>query len=80
MVDAEAPIHLFPEVFVLLTYELKDDVKVKDALEDVDLILKSNFGVYMDIDVEQAAILGGLKQSKSWSRILAKSNTAKAIG
>jgi hypothetical protein len=74
MVDAEAPIHLFPEAFVLLTFESKDTQKVQSALEDVDLILKCNFGVYMDIDEERAAILGGLKQAKSWAIILEKSH------
>lgn len=67
MVDAEAPIHLFPEVIALLTFGSDGGKKVKKALEDVDLILKCNFGVYLDIDEEISAIEGGLNQAKTWS-------------
>ena len=67
MVDAEAPIHLFPEVIALLTFGSDGGKKVKKALEDVDLILKCNFGVYLDIDEEFSAIEGGLNQAKVWS-------------
>jgi len=65
--DAEAPVHLFPEIITLLTFGEDNGDKVAKALEDVDLILKCNFGVYMDIDKEKDAILGGLSQARSWA-------------
>jgi hypothetical protein len=65
--DAEAPVHLFPEIIILLTLGSDNAAMVAKALEDVDLILKCNFGVYMDIESEKAAILGGLSQARSWS-------------
>jgi len=64
--DAEAPVHLFPEIITLLTFGDDNGTKVAKALQDVDLILKCNFGVYLDIDDEKAAILGGLSQVRSW--------------
>lgn len=70
MIDAEAPIHLFPEVITLLTFGPAAGKKFNQALEDVDLILQCNFGVYMDIDIERAAIVGGLEQAKSWAKLL----------
>jgi len=65
--DAEAPLHLFPEIVAVLSMGPKENrAKVRSALQDVDLILACNFGVYMDIDEEEACILGGLRQAKAW--------------
>lgn len=62
--DAEAPVHLFPELLHLLQLDPKSDAaRQRDLLEIVDFILSRNFGVYMDIETERKAIEGGLRQA-----------------
>ena len=58
--DPEAPLHLFPEVAVLV--EEHAAKRISNLLETVDFILSRNFSIYMDIESEKASILAGLKQ------------------
>ena len=58
--DPEAPLHLFPEVTVLV--EEHAAKRISNLLETVDFILSRNFSIYMDIKSEKASILAGLKQ------------------
>lgn len=58
--DPEAPLHLFPEVAVLVDdYAPK---RISNLLETVDFILSRNFSIYMDINSEKASIEAGLQQ------------------
>lgn len=62
--DAEAPVHLFPELLYLLQLSPKSDAtRQRELLAVVDFILSRNFGVYMDIDTERRAIKGGIQQA-----------------
>ena len=62
--DAEAPVHFFPELVHLMELRTrKGSNKTKDVLETVDFILSRNFGVYMDMEAERAAIVGGMSQA-----------------
>lgn len=61
--DPEAPLHLFPEIAVLV--ELHAAQRVYNLLETVDFILSRNFSIYMDIDAERDSILAGLSQCVS---------------
>jgi len=62
--DAEAPVHLFPELLHLLQLSPKSDAtRQRELLGIVDFILSRNFGVYMDIDTERQAIEGGIRQA-----------------
>ena len=58
--DPEAPLHLFPEVAVLVNDHASK--RISNLLETVDFILSRNFSIYMDIDSEKASINAGLKQ------------------
>lgn len=66
--DAEAPIHLFAEIAVLLrNYNNK---KFQGQLEAIDFILSRNFAVYMDIELEREAIESGHEQSTAIMKAL----------
>jgi hypothetical protein len=60
--DAEAPVHFFPELIHILG-QSNETSQAREALKAVDYILSRNFGVYMDIGVETEAIEGGLIQA-----------------
>lgn len=59
--DPEAPLHLFPEIAVLVGDE--GPKRLYNMLETVDFILSRNFSIYMDIDAERASIAAGLRQA-----------------
>jgi len=59
--DSEAPIHLFPEIAVLLLEESKDHKNRENPLKIIDFILERQFGIYFDKDKEHEDIFRGLK-------------------
>jgi len=64
--DAEAPVHFFPELTLLLRLSATREHKETKTLEAVDFITQRNYGVYFDIEFERDAITGGLKAFKEY--------------
>ena len=64
--DAEAPVHFFPELTTLLRQTSDNGSKTEKTLAAVDFITQRNYGVYFDINREQAFILAGLDSFKEY--------------
>jgi hypothetical protein len=60
--DAEAPIHFFPELVVLLDQARKRKTREVSTLRAVDFITQRNYGIYFDIETEEQMITAGLKE------------------
>jgi len=60
--DAEAPIHFFPELIVLLDQSRKRKTREVSTLRAVDFITQRNYGIYFDIEAEEKMIGAGLKE------------------
>jgi hypothetical protein len=60
--DAEAPIHFFPELVVLLDQARKRKTREISTLRAVDFITQRNYGIYFDIETEERMITAGLKE------------------
>ncbi len=60
--DAEAPIHFFPELTVLLDQARKRKIREESTLRAVDFITQRNYGIYFDIESEERMIAAGLKE------------------
>jgi hypothetical protein len=60
--DAEAPIHFFPELIVLLDQARKRKTREISTLRAVDFITQRNYGIYFDIETEEQMITAGLKE------------------
>jgi hypothetical protein len=60
--DAEAPIHFFPELIVLLDQARKRKTREVSTLRAVDFITQRNYGIYFDIETEERTITAGLKE------------------
>jgi len=59
--DAEAPVHFFPELQVLLQQVRKRKDRELHTLEVVDFITQRNYGIYFDIETEEKMLLTGLE-------------------
>jgi hypothetical protein len=60
--DAEGPIHFFPELVVLLGQDTSQGKRAEPDLATVDLITQRNYGIYFDIEKEERLINAGLKE------------------
>ncbi len=60
--DAEAPIHFFPELIVLLNQARKRKIREESTLRAADFITQRNYGIYFDIETEERMITAGLKE------------------
>lgn len=60
--DAEAPVHFFPELIVLLEQAQKRKIREESTLRAVDFITQRNYGIYFDIVTEERMITAGLKE------------------
>jgi hypothetical protein len=60
--DAEAPVHFFPELIVLLNQARKRKIREVSTLRAVDFITQRNYGIYFDIETEKQMIMAGLKE------------------
>ena len=60
--DAEAPIHFFPELIVLLQQARKRKTREESTLRAADFITQRNYGIYFDIEAEERMIMAGLRQ------------------
>jgi hypothetical protein len=67
--DAEAPIHFFPELTVLLRQVDRRQEKELKTLKAVDFITQRNYGIYFDIDDEAKLIEGGLKAYQGYVQL-----------
>jgi hypothetical protein len=60
--DAEAPVHFFPELIVLLNQAQKRKIREESTLRAVDFISQRNYGIYFDIETEERMLEAGLKE------------------
>jgi hypothetical protein len=60
--DAEAPVHFFPELIVLLNQAQKRKTREESTLRAVDFITQRNYGIYFDIETEERMLEAGLKE------------------
>ena len=60
--DAEAPIHFFPELIVLLNQARKRKIREESTLRAADFITQRNYGIYFDIETEERMVAAGLKE------------------
>lgn len=61
--DSEAPVHLFPELYVFLK-EFSDPSSAgsKKVLAVIDHVVQHNYGIYFDAEVEERLIKAGISQ------------------
>lgn len=76
--DAEGPIHFFPELVVLLGQAEERGEREKATLEAVDFITQRNYGIYFDIDREKALLKEGLDEYKDVRKQIAEEILANA--
>jgi len=65
--DSEAPVHLFPELYVFLK-EFSDPSSAgsKKVLAVIDHVVQHNYGIYFDAEVEEKLIKAGISQFRDW--------------
>ena len=65
--DSEAPVHLFPELYVFLeTFSDPSSAGSKKVLAVIDYVVQHNYGIYFDADVERRLIKAGIAQFRDW--------------
>jgi hypothetical protein len=70
--DAEGPIHFFPELVVLLGQDSAQGKRAEPDLRTVDFITQRNYGIYFDIEKEERLINAGLEEYRSQQAYLAQ--------
>ena len=70
--DAEAPVHFFPELIVLLNQAQKRKIREESTLRAVDFITQRNYGIYFDIETEERMLEAGLKEFAGFKEITKK--------
>ncbi len=70
--DAEGPIHFFPELVVLLGQDSEQGKRAEPDLRTVDFITQRNYGIYFDIEKEERLIEAGLKEHLEHQTLAAK--------
>ncbi len=60
--DAEAPVHFFPELICILNQARTLKNREGNTLKAVDFITQRNYGIYFDIEKEEALLCAGLKE------------------
>lgn len=60
--DAEAPVHFFPELQILLQEARKRKDRERHTLEVVDFITQRNYGIYFDVEEEERMLTAGLDE------------------
>lgn len=68
--DAEAPIHFFPELIVLLNQARKRKTREESTLRAADFITQRNYGIYFDIETEERMIAAGLKEHADFTAMI----------
>jgi hypothetical protein len=64
--DAEAPVHLFPELLAFLETYHNESKGGEKLLRVIDYVVQQNYGVYFDAVTERQLIAAGLEQFKAW--------------
>lgn len=64
--DSEAPIHLFPELYVFLDSFDDDSAGSRKVLSVIDHVVQHNYGVYFDAPTEERLIKAGIAQFREW--------------
>jgi hypothetical protein len=65
--DSEAPVHLFPELYVFLsTFSDRTSEGSKKVLAIIDHVVQHNYGVYFDAVKEKELIEKGIAQFHVW--------------
>lgn len=65
--DSEAPVHLFPEIYVFLsTFSDQSSAGSKKVLAVIDHVVQHNYGIYFDAEVEERLIKAGIAQFREW--------------
>ena len=70
--DAEAPLHFFPELVVLLGQDNNQGKRAEPDLRTVDFITQRNYGIYFDIEKEERLIEAGLKEYRDLQQAAAE--------
>jgi hypothetical protein len=70
--DAEGPIHFFPELVVLLGQDSEQGKRAEPDLRTVDYITQRNYGIYFDIEKEERLINAGLEEYRGQQAYLAQ--------
>ena len=76
--DAEGPIHFFPELVVLLGQDAEQGKRAEPDLRTVDFITQRNYGIYFDIEKEERRINAGLAEYRSQQAYLAQERQREA--
>jgi hypothetical protein len=66
--DAEAPVHFFPELIVLLGQSAKRLKREEHTLAAVDFITQRNYGIYFDVVREEKMIAAGFGEFTSFKQ------------
>ena len=64
--DSEAPVHLFPELYVFLDSFDDNKARSKNVLAVIDHVVQHNFAVYFDAPTEERLIKAGIRQFQEW--------------
>ena len=76
--DAEGPIHFFPELVVLLGQDSEQGKRAEPDLRTVDFITQRNYGIYFDIEKEERLINAGLAEYRSQQAYLVQERAREA--
>lgn len=76
--DAEGPIHFFPELVVLLGQDSAQGKRAEPDLRTVDFITQRNYGIYFDIEKEERLINAGLAEYRSQQAYLVQERAREA--
>ena len=73
--DAEGPLHFFPELVVLLSQDSGQGKRAEPDLRTVDYITQRNYGIYFDIEKEERLINAGLREFQGRQKFIAEERT-----
>jgi hypothetical protein len=77
--DSEAPVHLFPELYVFLsTFSDHSSAGSKKVLAIIDHVVQHNYGIYFDAVTEEKLIKAGISQFRDWHEATHGDITAEA--
>lgn len=76
--DAEGPLHFFPELVVLLGQDTNQGKRAEADLRTVDFITQRNHGIYFDIEKEARLIEAGLREYKALQAAAAEARSKPA--
>lgn len=66
--DSEAPIHLFPELYVFLDDFDDNSAGSRKVLGIIDYVVQHNFGIYFDAPTEKRLIQAGIEEFCNWQK------------